>query len=180
MRCCVRRKAPGPVPRWVKHQYFQRWLGEAFAARAAWQAQQPGDARYRFGRRSVPNWSQTVTLAYDPRPWRALPEEELLWYMSMNIERLYRMTQTPQWEIGEDLWTQTFLAVCRHLAQLYAALVRRCKAERARKLAQMVLRFFLTWDAHPHAACPHGSGPPPATRPQIPARPGSSVLPGSV
>ena len=147
MRRTIRRKEAPPVPAWVKHQYFQRWLGEAIAARAAWQANQPGDARYRFGRRSEPCWSQSVTLAYDPRPWRTLPEEEILWYMGMNIERLYRITQTPQWEIGEDLWTQSFLAVCRHLAQLYAELVRRCRAARARTLAQMALRIFLVWDA---------------------------------
>ncbi len=145
VRRTIRRAEPPPVPKWVQHQYFQRWLGEAFATRAA---RQPGEARYRFGRRSEPCWSQTETLAYDPRPWRALPEEEVLWYMGMNIERLYRITQTPQWEIGEDLWTQTFLAVCCHLAQLYAELARRCKAARARKLAQMALRIFLVWDAN--------------------------------
>jgi hypothetical protein len=147
VRQTIRREAPPPVPKWVKHQYFQRWLGEAFAARAAWQASQPGEARYRFGQRSEPCWSQSVTLAYDPRPWRVLPEEDILWYMGMEIERLYRITQTPAWKIGEDLWTQTLLGVCRHLAQLYAELARRCKAERARKVARLALHLFLFWDA---------------------------------
>ena len=161
-RQLVIRKTRTPIPRWVEHQYFLRWLGEACAARAAWQAKQPGAPRYYFGRRSEPNWSQTVTLAYDPRPWRHLPEDDLLLCMSLYIERLYRITQTPQWEIGEDLWTQTFLGACQHLAQLYAALARRCKAARARRLTQALLTFFVTWHIDDGRTTLPAPGAPPA------------------
>lgn len=144
---CVNRETSAPVPNWARPQYFQRWLGETITRRTAQQRRLPGAPRYRFGRRSEPCWSQTCTHPIDTRPLRRLPEDEIRWYMGMGLERLYRITQTPQWEIGEDLWTQTLLSACQYLGQLYRELLRRCKARRAREVVQEALRTFLTWDA---------------------------------
>ena len=143
----INRKARVSAPKWARPQYFQRWLGETFARRLAQPQCQPGTPRYRFGRSSEPCWSETATHPIAMRPLRPLPEHEILWYMGMGLERLYRITQTPQWEIGEDLWTQTFLSASQYLSQLYGELKRRYKAQHAREVAQHALDTFLTWDA---------------------------------
>ncbi len=137
-----------PVPKWARPQFLQRWLGQAIAARLAWQEGQPDPPCYRFGRRSAPCWSQTAILPYDPRCLRGVDEDQLLWYAGMDIERLYRIAREPQWRVGENLWTLTLLGTCRHLTQLYAELRRRCKAAKARELMWQALRLFVTWRAN--------------------------------
>ena len=136
------RKPPRvPAPRWMTAQYLFRWLGQAFVVRAEREKRQGGAPRYEYGRRSEPCWSQTITVPYAPGYLRQQPIEAQ-WFLSMNIERLYRMTQTPTEEIGTDLWGQAVLGVCQHLAQGYAALRRRYKAKQAREIVEGMLRRF--------------------------------------
>jgi hypothetical protein len=142
----VAQKPRVPTPTWVTAQYLLRWLGQAFVARAEREARQAGVPRYEYGRRSDPCWSQTVTV---PQAGGYLRQQvaEAEWFLSIHIERLYRMTQTPQDEVGPDLWTQAVLGVCRHLAQCYETLRRRYKAERARAIVWDMLRRFAAWGA---------------------------------
>ncbi len=86
-RQTVRPKTKVPVPKGIKPQFLQRWLGSAIASRLAWQEQQTTAPRYRFGLRSAPCWSQTMTLPYEGRALRGEEEETLLWYLGMDIER---------------------------------------------------------------------------------------------
>jgi hypothetical protein len=149
VRHAVRPKTKVPIPKGIRPQFLQRWLGQSIASRLAWQEQRPGPARYRFGIRSAPCWSQTETRPYEGRALRRETEEDLLRYLEIGIERLYRITQEDQTEIGETLWTLTLLSACQHLAQVYLELRRRYKAERARELTWDALRLFVTWGREP-------------------------------
>ncbi len=135
------------TPAWAKPAWLQLQIGEAIAARLAWQATQPGEVRYRFGRRSEPCWSQSTILPYERRALHRLEDEALLVLWGMDLERLYRIVQMHYSDVGETLWTLTLLGTCAHLAQVYTEFKRRCKARRARELAQWALRLFITWRA---------------------------------
>ncbi len=148
-RQTVRPKTKVPVPKGIKPQFLQRWLGSAIASRLAWQEQQTTAPRYRFGLRSAPCWSQTMTLPYEGRALRGEEEETLLWYLGMDIERAYRITQADPTEVGENLWTLTLLSACQHVAQVYRELRRRYRAKRARELVWDALRLFVSWGREP-------------------------------
>lgn len=134
-----------PKPTWVGPLCIQRWIGQAVAARLAWQEYRAEALVYRFGGESKPSWTEYAVLPYDRRCLRELEEMNLRWLWGIEIERLLQIVETAPSDIGERAWTLAVLGACHHLAQLYAELKRRHKAMRARAIIHEELRLFVAW-----------------------------------
>ncbi len=145
------RKPNKVAPWWVRPFFVQQWVGEAIAARLA---ADPDTCAYRFGRESEPVWKASAWARYPRAILRQLREETLLGIWGMEVERLLRIAQEHPCLVGQMEWTGAALCASEHLAQLYAELKRRFKAERARALLREELRRFVEWEQRKAMAAP--------------------------
>jgi glutamyl-tRNA reductase len=65
--------------------------------------------------------------------------------VGIEVERLLRIADAEPCLVGTTGWTCTALSTCEHLAQLYAELKRRHKAQQARAIIREELRQFVEW-----------------------------------
>jgi hypothetical protein len=131
------------VPGWLRPLVVQRLVGQAVAARAAWQETHLCLEPYRFGNESEPDWHETNLLRYG-RCLGRLSEELQRWILGMEVERILRLVQLPPSELGQGAWVAAVLAACEHVAQVYQVW-RRYRAARAREMLREELQRFLDW-----------------------------------
>ena len=122
------------APKWLRPLFLLRWVGQAVAARLAWLSEHPGARRYRYGKESIPCWDAVAWASYPRRCLRELREDTLLRIFGMEVERLLRIAEESPLLAGTSDWTSAALGASEHLAQLYAELKRRHKAQRARAI----------------------------------------------
>jgi len=139
------------APTWIKPLCVQRWVAQAIVARLAWMRAHPDAAAYRAPDESAPRWTEAAWESYDCFCVRRLSQEGLLWLWRVEVERLLRIVDLPPALLGET-WTQSALAVCHHLSQIYRELKRRHKAMQARALLREELRRFVEWEYYGEAA----------------------------
>ena len=83
--------------------------------------------------------------SYPRRCLRELREETLLRIFGMEVERLLRIAEESPLLAGTGDWTSAALGASEHIAQLYAELKRRHKAQRARAILSLELRQYVDW-----------------------------------
>jgi hypothetical protein len=129
---------PTPAPQRLRPRCLQRRVGQAVAARLAWRQAHPEAALYRSSGASdvadlsIPCWTDKAPGPSEQQPLRAVTEDRLLWGWEVEVERLWRSSETPPSLLGWEVWTQAVLGVGGHLAQLYGELQRGHGARRAR------------------------------------------------
>ena len=136
-----------PIPRWAQPEYLLWLVAEAISERAAWQATQPGEPRYRFGRLSEPCWEAALRQPYTVQYRHGPDAGGLLNHLSLELECLSRVTQAVPSEVRMTLWVLTLVETYRRLGRLFGKLKRRYKAARAREVLRQALHIFLAWHA---------------------------------
>lgn len=129
------------APAWVRPFFLHAWVAEAIAARLK---ANPQTCAYLWGRASEPCYKADAWASYAGAVLRECDEHDLLNFFLLDTERLLRIAQEHPRLVGDLYWTGAALSASEHLAQVYAELKRRCKAQQARALVSQALSRFVS------------------------------------
>ena len=120
-----------PVVRRLGPLCVQRWVACTVVAHLAWRREFALPVLWRYGRDSVPDWSQHATMPCSRESRRGLSDERLCWLLGLEVELVARILCEPGLVSLEERLA-ALAGTCARIARMYEELRRRYHAAQAR------------------------------------------------